>query len=137
MTSEPSKVPTPLRGDALEYGVRRFFVAVVFVAAEIALGTPRADAGPRFTDGVANILRRRCVRCHSGPDAHNGLRLDSYDALMRGAQDGPVVIPGDPNGSLLMQKVLRRDDPPMPPRKKLRRKDVRIIRKWIEAGALS
>jgi hypothetical protein len=69
-------------------------------------------------------------------EPQNGLRLDSYDAVMRGGQDGPVIVPGDPEASLLLQKVLRRDRPPMPPKKKLRRAEVRTIREWIEGGAL-
>ena len=115
--------------------MRRFLVAVAFAVIGFAPGTPQAATGLQFGDRVAGIFRTRCARCHGAGEAHNGLRLDSYDAVMRGAEDGPVVIAGNPRASLLMQKILRRDRPPMPPKKKLRRAEIRIIRKWIKSGA--
>ena len=34
-----------------------------------------------------------------------GLRLDSYEPLMEGGKDGPVIVPGKPEQSLLLQRV--------------------------------
>jgi mono/diheme cytochrome c family protein len=96
---------------------------------------PEVTQAQGFGDTVAAIFRARCVRCH-GPDKDSGgLRLDGYDAVMRGGERGPVVVPGNPNASLLMQKVLRRDRPPMPPQTSLAAREVRAIRAWITLGA--
>jgi len=116
--------------------VPRLLLAVALAATAFSATGARAAGDPRFVDGVAAILRTRCVRCHGAEEAHNGLRLDSYDAVMRGAEDGPVIVPGDPKASLLLQKVLRVDSPAMPPKKKLLRAEIKTIRKWIESGAL-
>ena len=44
---------------------------------------------------IGPIFQSRCVSCHSGPRAANGLHLDSHQGVMEGARNGKVVIPGD------------------------------------------
>lgn len=117
--------------------MRRFLRAIIAVLVIWAV-PGRADTAPasRFGDKVAAIFLARCSRCHGAVQSMAELRLDSYERVMRGSDRGPVVVPGDPAKSLLMQKVLRRDRPPMPPRKALPWKEIRTIRAWIKAGAL-
>jgi mono/diheme cytochrome c family protein len=95
------------------------------------------SAGPRSLtfDATAEVFRRRCVACHGPEDASGGLRLDSYQNVMQGGEQGPAIIAGNPRASLLFQKILRRDQPAMPPRKRLTRRDLERIRTWIEGGA--
>jgi hypothetical protein len=45
------------------------------------------------------------------------------------------VIIFDPDASLIMAKVERRESAPMPPRKRLPRAAVATLRAWIAAGA--
>ena len=92
-------------------------------------------AGATFDSTAAAVFRRRCLACHGPKDASGGLRLDSYRNAMLGGEQGPVIVPGDPRASLLFQKVLRRDRPPMPPRRSLTRGELEKIRVWIEGGA--
>ena len=107
------------------------------LAANTARASERSDrGGPRFDDGVAAVFRRRCVRCHGSDDAGADLHLDSYDGVMRGGEQGPSVIGGDPTNSLLYQKVTRRSRPAMPPKSRLSPQDLEIIRAWIDGGAL-
>jgi uncharacterized membrane protein len=116
-------------------------LAVVFcevpAARAAASGTQAETAmpNPRFSDAVAAIFRARCVHCHGAQRIAGGLRLDSYDAVMRGGESGPAVVPGNPRASVLLQKVLGRDRPFMPPRKPLPGSEKREIRTWIETGA--
>jgi hypothetical protein len=45
-----------------------------------------------------------CTQCHNqNADSKAGLDLSSYEGLMRGGKNGPVVIPGDPDNSVLVQ----------------------------------
>jgi hypothetical protein len=47
----------------------------------------------------------RCVFCHnSGPDAKADLDLSSYEGILQGGKSGPALIPGDPEGSLIVQR---------------------------------
>jgi len=107
-------------------------LAVLFALAEVAdAGAPALS----YARDVAPLLDRYCRHCHSAVDAHGGLDLDGYEAVMRGGDSGPAVIPGDPAGSLLIAKVERRDRPAMPPRRSLRRSAIATLRAWIAAGA--
>ena len=104
----------------------------------LVLGASGNDArvAVTFDAAVAAVFHRHCVRCHGPREQSGGLRLYSYQNVLRGGEEGPVINPGDPNASLLFQKVKRRDDPPMPPRKALPAREVAKIRAWIAAGSL-
>jgi mono/diheme cytochrome c family protein len=116
---------------------------VVLALAGAALAPARravADApGPAhpvdYTRDVAPLLTRWCVSCHGADEAEANLRLDSLGGLMRGGDAGPVVIPNDPDASLLVAKIERRHRPSMPPRRKLPPSAIALIRTWIAAGA--
>jgi mono/diheme cytochrome c family protein len=90
---------------------------------------------PSFVREVAPLFERWCVRCHGAKEQQGGLRLDSYLWLMRGGDTAPAVTPGDPEQSLLIAKVERRDRPAMPPRRPLPAPFVARLRAWIAAGA--
>jgi len=56
-----------------------------------------------YADPIGPLLTQRCGACH-GQAA--GLDVTRYQTLMAGSQNGPAVIPGDPEGSRIVQ-VLR------------------------------
>ncbi|HXJ21450.1 MAG TPA: c-type cytochrome domain-containing protein [Polyangia bacterium] len=96
---------------------------------------PPSAPPPGFAKDVAPILDRWCVSCHGEKEAQAGLRLDSYEAILKGGDDGPVVVPGDVEQSQLLAQVERRARPAMPPKKRLPRDPVAVIRAWIASGA--
>ena len=59
-------------------------------------------------------------------------------AMLRGGENGPVVVPGKPEKSPLLQAVLRTGDVVMPPkeRNRLAPAEIATLRAWITAGAL-
>ena len=72
------------------------------LAALAALAVVTATA---TADEATDILAARCVRCHGGAKAKNGLRLDSRAAAIRGGDTGPAVVPGIPEESLLVEAI--------------------------------
>ncbi len=44
----------------------------------------------------------KCIECH-GTDGQKGVDLTSYETIMLGGESGPIVIPGQPDQSLLVQ----------------------------------
>ena len=63
----------------------------------------------------------------------------SYNGVMQGTQYGPVVLPGDPDSSVLNQLVEGRADPsltmPHGDREKLYAAEKEILRNWVGQGA--
>jgi len=96
---------------------------------------PEPPEPPSFARDVMPTLGRYCEHCHGARQQHGGLRLDNYENLMRGGDGGPVVIPGDPRGSVLVAKIEHRERPSMPPRKWLPKAAIARIRAWVAAGA--
>jgi len=102
-------------------------------------GPTAATPDSFFVLRVEPVLAQNCVECH-GPSRQKGnLRLDSYEAVMRGGKSGPVVKAGDLKNSDLFQRV---SHPPgsekiMPPQGKppLPADQIKLIELWISAGA--
>jgi hypothetical protein len=124
-----------------------FALAVVLAVVLTSLGgalasaRPKTDAAPStalpksYARDVAPVLDHWCIACHHGDEPHGGLRLDSFAGVLRGGDTGPAIIPGDPDGSLLLAKIERRDRPSMPPRRRFPAPLTALIRAWIAAGA--
>jgi mono/diheme cytochrome c family protein len=126
----PSASPPPGIGRAA------IVLAIGFAIAGAAHGMGAPPRRAAFGDGVSAIFQVRCVRCHGPTEVSGGLRLDTYDAVMRGGDRGPAITPGNPGTSVLFQKVIHRDRPSMPPRKTLAVAEVRQIQRWIESGSV-
>ena len=97
---------------------------------------PKAADSPLFANAVRPILAARCYSCH-GPDVQqNGLRLDSLSGVLKGSESGKVVVPGKPDGSRLLRRLLAQERPMMPyGGPALSSSEIASIRQWIEAGA--
>jgi WD40 repeat protein len=90
-----------------------------------------------FHRDVAPILREYCAGCHNADDQDGDLSIETYRSLMVGGESGAVVVPGDPDASLMVQALLKQKKPFMPPKKEPQpsAEQVGIIREWIAEGA--
>jgi uncharacterized membrane protein/mono/diheme cytochrome c family protein len=99
--------------------------------------TPAANSF--YARQINPILDTNCVNCHGEAKSHGGLRMDSYDLLMKGGKDGPVIVAGQPEKSLMLQRVMLPPDHkqfmPAEGRPPLRAEQIAWIKAWIEQGA--
>ena len=109
-------------------------VALPAVAAEPA--EPDAEQARFFESKVRPVLVENCFKCH-GPDKQkSGLRLDTRAFAVAGGEQGPAVVPGKPDESLLVTAVKHEDDAlKMPPTKKLNAEQVADLTRWVRMGA--
>jgi len=102
---------------------------------------PAVVAKTAYAARIAPLLQRSCVSCHNAKKAKGGLRLDSYERLMHGSKDGPVVEPWDPANSELIHRVslpsTDEDFMPSDGRKPFSPDEVKLFERWIAAGASS
>jgi len=59
---------------------------------------------PTFEGEIGALFASKCLACHSSSLATSGLVLDTYDNAMKGGAHGAVILPGNPDGSLLIKK---------------------------------
>ncbi|WP_425613983.1 PSD1 and planctomycete cytochrome C domain-containing protein [Anatilimnocola sp. NA78] len=89
-----------------------------------------------FTRDIKPILVARCYRCHSSLAQEGNLRLDSAAAILKGGDEGTIVVPGKSAESRLLLAVLRTSDLQMPPEgDPLTPEQIATLRTWIDAGA--
>ncbi len=104
-----------------------------------ALGLASLVAGAVAPQGTADalaVLETSCVKCHNSANDKGGLDLSTRDALLKGGDTGPAVVPWQAGASLLL-KLVKHDDEPAMPRKanKLSTGEIARISAWIDAGA--
>src|SRR5262245_22989423 len=101
-------------------------------------GAPDVAAIEFFEKKVRPILAEHCFGCHSAQakKLRGGLRLDSRAGLLTGGDTGPVLLPGQPEKSRLIEAVRYINvDLRMPPRGKLPDAAVADLVAWVKMGA--
>jgi hypothetical protein len=91
-----------------------------------------------FEKKVRPVLIERCYECHSAAAKKNkgGLTLDTREGLLKGGDAGPVLVPGDPEKSRLIEAVRYKNrDLQMPPKNPLAPEQVRDLEQWVKLGA--
>jgi uncharacterized membrane protein len=100
-----------------------------------------SSGGPAtfYAARIQPIFLQHCAACHGHAKHKANLRLDSYDAVMRGSKHGPVIKAGNPQGSELFHRVTLPpgDDDFMPAEHKppLSPNEVKRLERWISSGA--
>ncbi|MEE3053286.1 MAG: PSD1 and planctomycete cytochrome C domain-containing protein [Planctomycetota bacterium] len=88
-----------------------------------------------FEENIRPLFVERCQKCHGERKQEAGLRLDSAAALLKGGENGAVIVPGSSAKSRLYQAVLQAGKLKMPPRKKLASHEISALKRWIDGGA--
>lgn len=115
-------------------------LAILAVAA-LQTGCGGGDKALSYQADIKPIIDANCASCHVPGGAgyeKSGLRMDSYEALMKGTRFGAVVVPGSSVGSTLFRLVSGKADPSirMPHgQAALPEADVATIAAWIDQGA--
>ncbi len=111
------------------------FIRSLQPAAAKPTGTP--SVAPSFSKQILPLLNERCSFCHSAKTQLGGWDASSYKNVMTTGVHGPVVVPGNINGSLLAQKVrgFQTSGNIMPPTGLMSDAEVRVLLDWIATGA--
>ena len=90
-----------------------------------------------FEKQVRPILVARCYECHSGKIAEpkSGLRVDSREALLKGGDTGPSIVPGKAKESLLIDAINYGDTFQMPKKSKMPAEEIAVLTRWVDMGA--
>ncbi|HUQ95828.1 MAG TPA: PSD1 and planctomycete cytochrome C domain-containing protein [Bryobacteraceae bacterium] len=107
-----------------------FLIGGIVLAAS---GQSQTTKRPDFDADILPLLRAKCAGCHGDKMQARELKLSTAEDIAKGSEHGPVVIPGNPAGSLLY-KVLQENRMPPEPKDRLAANEIALIRDWIAAG---
>ncbi len=121
----------------------------LLLTAMIAVTSPPAEAGDSapnagkldpaveefFEAKVRPLLVARCFECHGTEKPKGGLRLNARDSMLKGGEGGPVVVPGKPEESPLIEAIRYEGDVQMPPKGKLKAEEIAVLTDWVKRGA--
>ncbi len=133
---------------------KQYFPAALFSL----LSGACSQGGVSFHRDVNPILQSNCAVCHTpGQPGYekSGFSVASYQAVMKGTNDGRVVIPGSSVSSTLVRLIRHQADPSinMPKEyavaerehsekilpgmnaRSLSDRDVKLIERWVDQGA--
>jgi cytochrome c553 len=111
----------------------------LLLAGRSVAGLPNASPTPSavefFETEIRPILVGSCGTCHGAEKQRGELRLDSRQAMLKGGETGPAIVPGNPEGSLLILAVRHSGDVQMPPKGKLKDEQIVALERWVKMGA--
>lgn len=111
------------------------YVLAPFKSEEEAAPVPFEEALV-FADVIQPIFNQKCVGCHNADKQKGGLLLTSAEAVMKGGKNGELFVAGQPEVSLLLQRIhLPMDEKKhMPPSGKtqLSPEEMRLLALWVE-----
>jgi len=99
--------------------------------------TGRSNRTIDFAKQVRPILEARCYSCHQGEKVRGKLRLDQAEGMLKGGASGePAIVAGEPDGSLLIERITSQDaEEVMPPKgDHLTASEVDLFKRWIAEG---
>ena len=101
---------------------------------------PNGQTFPSVTaDRIQAMLLLRCAVCHGATRQEGGLDLRTRESILRGGKSGPAAVPGNPDESLLLQKIASGE---MAPARRLVQVSIKpitdaetaLLTDWIAAG---
>ncbi len=100
---------------------------------ELLAARKREEGGRLFETRVAPLLAKHCLECHDTGNSKGKLDLSRRVAAFAGGSEGPPIVPGKPDESLLWEVVESNDMPKK--RTALTAVEKKVLYDWIKAGA--
>ncbi len=121
--------------------IRRWIEGGALLDGESASNSTAAGAGsvsPR--EVLVTTIHVKCLLCHGRRRQEGGLDLRTREAALRGGVSGAAIVPGDPDRSLLIQRIASEEMPPEQDQARLSYRPVTSgeldqLRMWIAEGA--
>lgn len=115
------------------YSHHLFLAGFLFV---LACDWTFADGPPYFETEIRPILREYCFDCHGAvEELEGGLDLRLVHLMISGGDSGEAIVPGDPEASLLLDRIRDGEMPPGDAR--VSDEKIAILEDWIRRGAVT
>ncbi len=109
-----------------------FLFAALGILPEYPEGNPGQGKSPDFDREIAPLLATHCLDCHRSDNSKGKLDLSTQAGANRGGKSGPALVKGQPDKSLLLDRVTTNE---MPPKHPLGAQEKELLKAWVLAGA--
>src|SRR5262245_422694 len=119
-----------------------FAAGLLLIVSPLAHAQPSSQpaADPKlvefFESKVRPVLAEHCFSCHGPEKQRADVRLDARAHLVKPRDEGPIVVPGQPEKSALVRAIRHTGDIKMPPKGKLNSQQIDDLTNWIKLGAV-
>lgn len=111
-------------------------------AEPIRIDVPARTTPVDFATEIVPLLHANCVACHNQKKAEGNLNLETRQAILKGGDQGPAVVAGKSDESLLLAIAAHRETTIMPPpdnivgARPLTPGQLGLLKLWIDQGAI-
>ncbi|QDV53144.1 PSD1 and planctomycete cytochrome C domain-containing protein [Gimesia fumaroli] len=109
---------------------------LLLIAAPLLPAADKVD----YLKEIKPIFAEKCYACHSSLKQEAELRLETRELMLNGGDSGSVLKPGKPAQSLILERILAKEDEQMPPPEegsRLTDHEITLIKAWIAQGAIT
>src|SRR5690349_6254455 len=85
--------------------MRRVWILLLLLSLTARAGSGADDRDALFEAKIRPVLVGTCFACHGDVQTSGELRVDSREALLKGGDSGPAIVPGNPEQSLLIHAI--------------------------------
>lgn len=103
----------------------------------LKIARPDGSETVSFKKDVAPWMVGVCLGCHGDRNPRNGFSMSTFEKMLTTGESAPVIVPGDPDSSYIVDLVLRQDPMKMPAgnQTRIKRSQALALEKWIKEGA--
>jgi mono/diheme cytochrome c family protein len=112
---------------------------IIPAAPEQKLSKVNDESASVYDRFIYPIFEEKCVSCHNPQKTKGGLLMTDIAALKKGGENGPAIVPGDIEKSLVTKYILLPEDDElhMAPKgkKQLNENEINTLVEWVKSGA--
>jgi len=117
-------------------------VSILGLLVLISVSAPELRAADKvdYLKQIKPLLTEKCYACHSALKQEAELRVETRELMLKGGDSGATIVPGKPDDSLLLYRIMAQGDEQMPPPEegsRLTDQQIELIKTWIQQGANS
>jgi cytochrome c553 len=113
----------------------RWIALLALLVPSPSLSAQSTEAAEWFETRIRPLLSDQCFACHGPKSQTARLDLSTEAGVLKGGQNGPVVVKGHPENSRLIQVVGYQEKVKMPPAGKLTEQQISNLTAWVKMGA--
>src|SRR4051812_30867132 len=122
------------RGRTMHYRCLSLTAAAWLLAAPLLRAAEPDVKGIEFFESkIRPVLVEQCYKCHSAQagKVKGSLSPDTKAGVLKVGENGPAIVPGNPEKSRLLAALVQNGELKMPPKSKLPDAVINDFRRWI------